>query len=248
MRQGLDLLTAAEWYFQHGGGRLSVVVLSDKLAAQFGEQCSSSSSAGGGGGGSTPQARSGWSPGEAPQAQPQSAVGMESSQPGDDDAELEALLRQMDVRLGSSSSSATGSGGASRSAMLEGLLEGLSLGGPAAAGRPAVGAAADPCGGPISAGSSVLEPGVHILSASQYFSGTVGAAHPPAVQDIYDSIAQSLAEQQEAAAAKGSAGGGGAGQPPHLSAAAIEAGLQAASLLQGKLSVSRRNAQEATGE
>eukprot|EP00887_Chlorella_sp_A99_P003744 scaffold7.g3744.t1 len=241
VRQGLDLLAAAEWYDAHLGCRLPIVILSDQLAARFGTETQAAASGG------ERQAAAGGD------AQQQHGGGGAS----DEDEELEALLRQMDVG---------GSGGAA-AAGLGSLLEGLSLGGAGGAGAALAAAAATGGGGSAAApGGGPLGPGVHTLSAAQYFAaggvggssaaGTASAAglfaHPTAVLDIYDSIAQSLAEQEEAAAAAAGAGAAagaaaaGAGSAPHLGAAAVEAGLRGGTLLQGTLAVSRRNPQEAT--
>ncbi|KAI7844065.1 hypothetical protein COHA_002209 [Chlorella ohadii] len=239
-RAGLALLTAAEWYHEHLGRRFPVVVVSDALAAQFGAPPDS--------GGSMQQA-----PQQAAAQQPAAA---------DDDAELEALLQQMDIgsSAGGASSSSGAAGGwggvtgaassssaAQVDASIASLLDSLGLGdGPATQAQPA--AAAQPvqqaqqAQQPPPAAASYppldLEPGVHILSSAAYWGGVWG--HVPAVADVFDSVQQSKA----ADARQGGSGGGGF--RPHLSHAAMEAGLASGDLLEGTLCASRRVPGEAT--
>ncbi len=227
-------------YHEHLGRRFPVVVVSDALAAQFGAPPDS--------GGSMQQA-----PQQAAAQQPAAA---------DDDAELEALLQQMDIgsSAGGASSSSGAAGGwggvtgaassssaAQVDASIAGLLDSLGLGdGPATQAQPA--AAAQPvqqaqqAQQPPPAAASYppldLEPGVHILSSAAYWGGVWG--HVPAVADVFDSVQQSKA----ADARQGGSGGGGF--RPHLSHAAMEAGLASGDLLEGTLCASRRVPGEAT--
>ncbi|KAL4852980.1 DIS3-like exonuclease 1 [Chlorella vulgaris] len=85
---------------------------------------------------------------------------------------------------------------------------------------------------------SALDPGVHVLSAAAYFGGCWG--HDPAVVDVFDSIRQSRADEGRQEAASSFA------FPPHLSPAALEAGLASRSLLSGPLAISRRSREEAS--
>ena len=219
VRQGLDLLAAAEWYRQHLNGTLPIVVLSDRLAGQL---CSA-------GGDNAEQQKSCSRVSRSRESEAAAAAATTTTTTEEEDAELEALLRQMHVGAAISSDRAAGALGS--------LLSSPMLG-----------------GGPTSGGTPMqlqlqqqrrrvtkpVEPGVHIMSAAEYFGGI---ALPPAVLDIYDSIAQSLAEDKEAAS-WGKVGGSGPAFPPHISQAALEAGLQDGSLLQGKLSMSRRDTSE----
>ncbi|PRW57734.1 DIS3-like exonuclease 1 [Chlorella sorokiniana] len=249
-RAGLALLTAAEWYHEHLGRRFPIVVVSDALAAQFG----------------VPSA----APGSAQQApQQQQAAGQQAAAEADD-AELEALLHQMDMSSiagsGASGGSGTvmdgtaggwggggGGGGASSGAAAQddaiaGLLDSLGIG-----DEPVAGAAqqaqqalqaqqaqqAQQQAQPLPVAASYapldLEPGVHILSTAAYWGGVWG--HVPAVADVFDSVQQSKAQEAHQG---GGSGSGGGGFRPHLSHAAMEAGLASGALLAGTLSVSRR--------
>lgn len=223
-----------------------MVVVSDALAAQFGAPGSGTQQAAG-----------------------QQAAGQQAAA-GDEDAELEALLQQMDIGRstgggpsgGGSSGAAlgtatggwgSGSGGVTSSAAapdasIAGLLDSLGIGDEPAAqagpvqqvqqaqqGQQAQQAPAAPSAASYS--PLDVEPGVHILSTAAYWGGVWG--HVPAVADVFDSVQQSKAEEARQ-------GGGGGGFLPHLSHAAMEAGLASGALLSGTLCVSRRVPGEAT--
>lgn len=237
-------------YHEHLGRRFPVVVVSDALAAQFGASPSSGTQ----------------------QASGHPASGQQAAA-GDDDAELDALLQQMHIGSrtgggpsgGGSSGAAlgtttggwfSGTGGvasnaAAQDASIAGLLDSLGIGDEPAAeagpeqqvqqaqqGQQLQQAPAAPSA--ASCAPLDLEPGIHILSAAAYWGGVWG--HVPAVADVFDSVQQSKAEE----ARQGGGGGGGGGFRPHLTHAAMEAGLASGALLAGTLCASRRVPGEAT--
>lgn len=167
-----------------------------------------------------------------------------------EDAELEALLRQLDINPQPTSSSSGGGGWGPAAApstarppsslaaagargqeadmeahaLLETLGLGLGAAAPPAAQQGSAAAAAAAAAEPGDA-PGPLPPGVHVLSTAQYFARYYGAN--PAVWDLYESQAQSLAEE-----AQGGAASAGSGYAPHLSTAAVDAGLSQGTLLQ----------------
>ena len=157
-----------------------------------------------------------------------------------EDTELDALLQRMHVGGASSGPAAAAAVGAASEDDIGRLLDALGIGGGERGPPPALPLArAQP-----SAATHVpllLHRGVHILSAANYFGGCWG--HDADVADVFDSIQQSKAEE---AAGDARPGAGTAGFRPHLSGAALEAGLAAGSLLAGTLAVSRRVRDEAT--
>ena len=213
------------------------MVVSDALAQQFGAPPRPSSSA------------------QQPHQQ-QAGPGPGPSEEGD--AELEALLQQLQIgSTGLSSLSGAGAAAARSTAAASGagrtngghagfgsLLASLGIGDADPRLPPPLAqqqeqqqlhAAAPPPSSP-----RALEPGVHILSAADYFGSCWG--HVPAVADVFDSIQQSQAEAQQQ---QGQASSGG-GFRPHPSLAGMEAGLASGALLAGTLCASRRVPGEAT--
>ncbi|KAL4433810.1 hypothetical protein ABPG75_000251 [Micractinium tetrahymenae] len=251
-RSGLALLAAAEWYYEHLGRQLPVVVVSDLLAQQF----------------AAPAAAQQQQQQQSQQQQPRRHGGrptVAAAGGEEEDAELDALLRQMDIGAGGGGSSSSavggrpalplGSGGAASGADdIGGLLESLGLGDTEPAAPAQQHAAAAPYQGQEQARQQQqqqqqqqqleLEPGVHILSAADYFGGCW--AHCSEVTDVFDSIQQSKAAADEAAQQAQQAGGAGGGFRPHFSAAALEGGLASGALLAGTLCASRRVPGEAT--
>lgn len=237
----LHLCTAGCRFHEHLGRRFPVVVVSDALAAQFGAHADA--------GGSTQVA-----------GQPAGAV--QRAAEGEEDAELEALLQQMDVGSGTGGCGSRGSGAAggwgvghpaapsaaaADDSGIAGLLDSLGISDePRSEAQPATAIVqqAQQHPTPPAAAASYppvdLEPGLHILSTAAYWGGVWG--HVPAVADVFDSLQQSKAEE----ARQGSGGSGGGGFRPHLSHAAMEAGLASGDLLAGTLCASRRVPGEAT--
>ena len=231
--------TPACRYYEHLGSRLPVVVVSDSLAQQFGGDS-------GRGGGSL----SGLAAHDQ-QPPPQQQVATAAPQLGraredeDEDPELDALLRQMHV----GAPAASGGAGDNIASLLDSLgIGGDEPGGAEAAplcqlsGQPEQLPPPEQTPGAAAASKAplLLDPGVHILSAADYFGGCWG--HVPAVVDVFESIQQ----QSKAGEAASSGAGGGGAFRPHLSAAAMEAGLAAGALLAGTLSASRRVRGEAS--
>ncbi|KAI3434597.1 hypothetical protein D9Q98_002666 [Chlorella vulgaris] len=226
-RNGLALLAAAEWYYEHLGRTLPVVVLSDLLANQFAAPASSGN--------------------EAATGRPNALLPAQaSSGEAEEDAELDALLQQMQV----------GSAGSGADVGIAGLLAGLGLDGEDLLGthtqqqeqgqgqqwqqwqQQQQGGEQEQVATAAGSQPSALDPGVHVLSAAAYFGGCWG--HDPAVVDVFDSIRQSRADEGRQEAASSFA------FPPHLSPAALEAGLASRSLLSGPLAISRRSREEAS--
>lgn len=211
-------------YYEHLGRRLPVVVVSDSLAAQLG--------------GEDAQQQRRQQQQQAGQGRPFLGAGQAppGCDEGSDDAELDALLQQMHV--GAAAAPARQHGGSSTQApapdqaSIASLLDSLVLdGGQQPAAQPPA-AASGPQ--PLQLG-----PGVRVLSAAAYFGGCWG--HVPAVADAADALQLARAGADEAGR-----GSSGVAYPPHLSSAALEAGLAAGSLLSGTLSVSRRARGEAS--
>ena len=248
-------------YYEHVGRRLPVVVLSDALAEQFGAAAGTGSAGGGGGGAAATRAQAAQQARQAQHAEPAGEA---------EDAELEALLSQMQIGGGSTKASsgtagagaaagpaaaaAAGGAGGGRDQGIACLLDSLGLG-----HAPAMAAAAPPPPPQPPAQQQLqparqppvqplaLEPGVHILSALDYWGGCWG--HLPAAADVLDSLVQSRAAEGQQQQQQQSREGGGVGGDafwPHLSSAALEAGLASGALLAGTLAVSRRLRDDAT--
>ncbi|GAB4819868.1 hypothetical protein N2152v2_006914 [Parachlorella kessleri] len=276
---GEDLLAAADWYYEHLGRALPIVIVSDSLASRLGVAASAPIHAAIQPGGKSSSASAGivgaaWTA-ERGTAQHSAA----DSAHVDDD--LEALLRQLDIApsAGHLQQPQQGSMGSSwgpgapapaaaqvadegELAFLESLGFGASLPAPAApavhrddgslplsAGNTVAAAAAGPGRPPGKAGAkhgAQLAPGVHVMPAADYFDHFYRGS--PGVLDVFESRVQSLAEAKRATIAQqvqgGSSSSSSSGYKPHLSVAAVDAGLSQGSLLQGVLSISRRSRDE----
>lgn len=199
-------------YCEHLGSRLPVVVVSDSLAAKLGAVDAGAPAQQGG----------------------SSSAGAAAPGGDDEDAELEALLRQMDINV--DAGSAPGSMGLAASSSLP--LEGLKSGAPAAS-PPAVPGTATQQAQQVQqvpqAQHVPLGPGVHVLSVAQYFGRFYSGS--PGVLDLFESKLQSAAEEASKgggseAAAAGHGSNAGGGYRPHLSSAAVDSGLAQGQLLQ----------------
>ncbi len=238
-------------YYEHLGSRFPIVVVSDSLAAQLGAAPAEKSSSNGISSGSSGAG-----------GQPSGAFGASAPSGGaEEDAELEVLLRQLDINTQHSQLGAGGPAAWSSSSWAVALapappandedlsfLESLGLGDEPAAAAPArpqaaaasSGAAgtADAAGGLAGGPAAALGPGVHIMTAEQYFSRFYGSS--PAVWDVYESRVQTLAEERSAGPSGAAQGAGaGGGFKPHLSSAAVDLGLSQGALLQARELVER---------
>ncbi|KAK9809126.1 hypothetical protein WJX72_009740 [[Myrmecia] bisecta] len=190
MVNGTSILTAADWYHNHLHGRVPIVIVSDRLAAVFGEQ------------------------------DQHPHVADAHGSPNQD----------LPPRAGASDAARLAAEG---DALLDILLQDLGVSEP----QPAPQNTQAPAAG-HAARLAEPEPGVRIMSVHAYFERYW--QHCPAIMDLVDAIQQSKAE-----AAKQPAGAGST-YAAHLGPASLQEALQAGSVVQGVIHMSRRGPHEAT--